>query len=1713
MAGKKNIIGIKFGVDPESAGLIKSQLEDIASKIQIDVNVNESHFSAQLKKLKSQLQKELGDISINLTTRTATQGKRGGSSGANDAERANKAYERANAALQKQYSLRQQLKKVMPGTAEHTNIIKNIQSQNQKFREQLKIIQTLAGADDKRISALRNYKKMLIDSAKGGSLASQSYADETAIEKLALRAQNLSSTKGFDDIIKRSSDARTMVESLQAKIENTLYNADGSVKKNITAETVKKLSTEVIAAERKLVQFGQKTDTIGNKIRKAFDAHFVQQIASWLLVAVTRALRQVYQNVVELDKAVTDLQIATGGTRAEAQGLVVTYAQLAKQLGATTLEVTSAADTWLRQGYSISETNKLITYTLMLSKLGQIDSAEAAKALTSAMRGYKVEVQDALKVVDKLTAVDMEAAVSAGGIATAMAETAAGAEIAGVSMDRLIGYIATVAEVTQDAEESVGTYFRTLFSRMGRVAEGADIDDEGEDISAVETVLSSLGIRLRESAGEFRNFGDVLDEVGGKWDTFNEAQQRQLAGAFAGMRQQEKFIVLMENYGDALDYMNTASSSEGTAQEKFDEAYLNSVEAKINALTAAWQEFSATALNSEAIKGVVTVLTALVNALNFLLSHLNTGILLVPIITTLLGKLGIKGVSSIGKLIKSLKSINANLEEAKRKAQEASKALNDFVNTKGGGKTVDQLNEIYDASKENNDQLGFIQKQTGLSKKDAQEFIDLKIQETRATEAAQAAQLQHAKTLQTAMYGAIGILTTILSITSSIEGDAGSIITLVVAGIALVGTLVVAFLKKTRNAVLQLSAAEKTSIILTLISVILTIITAIISALSALIKTDAELKEEAKENAKAAQEEADAMREIADAAKEASDSIKELIDEIKEASDTMNNAQWVDYIDQLGQGINKVLGDEELTSLQAINKLLGTAYTYQDLMNMSAERRLELLDEINAAQLEATQKEQEAAYQAQKSASKSTTDASGMRERIKTKGSYVVDEFEDIYEGLDSNTKGNVTLSNTGGKNFKLKIETGDADDFVKTVKSMTGAYEEKYKYNLAALQDNEIYQYLTGLLSEGEEALKLQMSSLYDYLSTTASVEGLKIPINLDAEDVNAEYDRVVGQLVENLRNNNTISVAMTEGLINEEDLLEYATRFISKNYAEFFNKVNPQTTIVALKKLENMLKEVEGQFDVLSDAMEDMSERGILSADTIKTLKEEFPELMEYVQETAEGFVLMDGALSSYLNGISAGYMDAVRQAQEYFDTVYAAYEASSEKTIEQYQIVIEAQNSLNNAIKNAENWRVTEATLTKDGLVEQYTELLEEQQDALDEQCDKYKELCDIRKDLLETYQEELDYQRELADKQKNVADLQTQLAMAKLDNSAAGKAKQRELQAQLDEANEELNEYTLEHAIEDITKDIEEAESAYEDFIQAKIDEISSKIESIVSMSTQEISSAITALGERPIVLDTGDGSTTSTSGGYNDVINSGKESAGQTISDATVAPPEETEPVFLTSGKLSSGVSIGGGLSGLSNNARHNDDVDVTIGGSTYDLLAGSVADSKIVHELNSLNGGSASAGDIVAYDGALYIYDKKGDWRKMADDHSSASSAAAKYLQLLNEQETHHTGGFAGNVTDLKSNEVFAKLLKGELVSTPEQMDNFIKTILPSIVMRASQGDTFEYNAPLFEIHCGNIDKDTLPDLETIINKAVEKFERRMGSALSRTGHKKNFNK
>lgn len=255
-----------------------------------------------------------------------------------------------------------------------------------------------------------------------------------------------------------------------AKDPNAKKMADEIIKYSQSAEgSVGDLKNKYDELRNVIHESGADVETWGDKFKKTFAGKVRSALAATITGTITKYLREIYTSVVEIDKAVVNLQIATGKSRSEVQGLIKDYAQLAKQLGATVADIAESANTWLRQGYSAEEANTLIANSTMLAKLGQMESAEAATALTSAMKGYNVTVEDSIGIIDKFTAVDMDAAASAGDIATAMSETATSARIAGVSMDRLIGYIATVKEVTQDGAESVGKRIAQQYSNVLKV--------------------------------------------------------------------------------------------------------------------------------------------------------------------------------------------------------------------------------------------------------------------------------------------------------------------------------------------------------------------------------------------------------------------------------------------------------------------------------------------------------------------------------------------------------------------------------------------------------------------------------------------------------------------------------------------------------------------------------------------------------------------------------------------------------------------------------------------------------------------------------------------------------------------------------------------------------------------------------------------------------------------------------------------------------------------------------------------------------------------------------------------------------------------------------------------------------------------------------------------------------------------------------------------
>ena len=398
-------------------------------------------------------------------------------------------------------------------------------------------------------------------------------------------------------------------EDLQ-KLQNGKYNVNLNVNGSGTDKTTQKIQKLANEAKNTQSAFDKLKNTIGGVFSGkslAFTAYLTA------MNEIRKAANGAKAEIKDLDQSITDLSVAMGQGRSAASDYLKQLNQQAQSIGATTKEVADSADSWLRQGKSAKEAGKLVYDSMMLSKLGQIQSADASKYLTSALNGYKKSASEAIDVVDKLTAVDMQSASDAGGLAESMSKTASAADMAGVSMDKLIGMIASVKEVTQDSDESVGNMFKSVFSRMNQIKAGKFVDsDTGESLNDTEKVLNKVGIAMRDTNNQFISSEKIMDEVGAKWSSFDSTTQRAVATAMAGTYQYNKLIALFNNYPKALDYTKTSAESAGTAIEKFNSSYKESLEAKTNSLQASFESMLMNSDMNKVYAGIIEATNALV---------------------------------------------------------------------------------------------------------------------------------------------------------------------------------------------------------------------------------------------------------------------------------------------------------------------------------------------------------------------------------------------------------------------------------------------------------------------------------------------------------------------------------------------------------------------------------------------------------------------------------------------------------------------------------------------------------------------------------------------------------------------------------------------------------------------------------------------------------------------------------------------------------------------------------------------------------------------------------------------------------------------------------------------------------------------------------------------------------------------------------------------
>lgn len=236
---------------------------------------------------------------------------------------------------------------------------------------------------------------------------------------------------------------------LKAKLQSVNFNAatgelTGKVRTGTNEFTEYAFAVDKVDGKIKQLNNGSKKTEgffsgISRKMKEA--AQYV--IGSISIYDLWNQIRQGVQYVKEIDSALVELKKVTDETDASYERFLNHAAQTGSKIGATVSDFTQATATFAKLGYEMDQASEMAESALVYKNVGDgIESAEAAsESIISTMKGFGLEANNTMSIVDRFNEVGNRFSITSKGIGDALQRSAAALSAGGNTLDESIGLI------------------------------------------------------------------------------------------------------------------------------------------------------------------------------------------------------------------------------------------------------------------------------------------------------------------------------------------------------------------------------------------------------------------------------------------------------------------------------------------------------------------------------------------------------------------------------------------------------------------------------------------------------------------------------------------------------------------------------------------------------------------------------------------------------------------------------------------------------------------------------------------------------------------------------------------------------------------------------------------------------------------------------------------------------------------------------------------------------------------------------------------------------------------------------------------------------------------------------------------------------------------------------------------------------------------------
>lgn len=450
------------------------------------------------------------------------------------------------------------------------------------------------------------------------SIEVEKFSDETTKSNRRIqneiRVSNIQSQ--LHDYLEKYPKIEKKLNDQVSKLQNGLASPDAS-------NNVKELSKQMAELRARAKDLGLETENLLDKFEKLFGQHLSTMVVMAALHKMQDAARQVYQNVVDIDTAMTELRKVTNETDATYTKFMENAADRAQRVGATISDTITATADFSRLGYNLDDASSISDAALIYKNVGDgiTDINDASESLISTMQAFNVQAKNSMKIVDEFNEAGNNFAISSAGVGEALQRSGAALAAANNTMEQSIALATTMNRIIQNPE-TVGTTLKTVAMYLRSTK--AEVEAAGESTEGMAETTSKLRDSLKalshgqvdifdNATKQYKSTTDIIIEMGKAWDTMSDKEQAAALELMGGKRNANAVSALITNYQEIEKVIETVSNASGSAEAE-NAKYLDSIQGRLTELDSTFQSFSTHVLKSDVPKFFISIATAIVKA-------------------------------------------------------------------------------------------------------------------------------------------------------------------------------------------------------------------------------------------------------------------------------------------------------------------------------------------------------------------------------------------------------------------------------------------------------------------------------------------------------------------------------------------------------------------------------------------------------------------------------------------------------------------------------------------------------------------------------------------------------------------------------------------------------------------------------------------------------------------------------------------------------------------------------------------------------------------------------------------------------------------------------------------------------------------------------------------------------------------------------------------